>query len=52
MPPDGDAWWLLVDKALNVVGEVFFRKGHIERDWFNKASMMMSRRLSDTEYRM
>ena len=41
MPPDGEAWRVLVDKARKVVGEVLFKNGHIERDWVNSASMMV-----------
>ena len=32
---------VLVERDRRVAGEVFMRKGHIERDWCSRASMMM-----------
>ena len=40
VPPPGEAWRVVVDRVRKVAGEVFWRKGHIERDWRRRASMM------------
>jgi hypothetical protein len=42
-PPPGEALWpaFVVDSERSVAGEVFFRKGHMERDWRRRASMVV-----------
>jgi hypothetical protein len=41
-PPPGELWRaVVIDKARSVAGDAFMRKGHIERDWRKRESMVL-----------
>lgn len=42
LPPPGEALWaLVVESERRVAGDVFFKNGHMDRDWRRRASMAM-----------
>ena len=43
MPPPGETWRVEVERDRRVAGDVLLRKGHMERDCLNRASIVMDR---------